>query len=88
MRIHFHAGRTMAGFRRQHLDARQVIRVAATPVIPFARFARVVALTGPKGYVGQLLSVAPAMWLLLVSQTVGQVVGYIAGPGDSPRQVQ
>ena len=56
--------------------------------MPAARFARVVALTAPRGYGPRLLQAAPAIWLLLVTQTVGQVVGYVAGPGDSPRRVQ
>jgi hypothetical protein len=88
VRIHFHAGRTMAGFRRQRMDARQLVRLAATPFIPAARFARVAALLVPRGYGPELARVAPAVWLLLVTQTVGQVVGYALGPGDSPNQVQ
>ena len=86
--IHFHAGRTMAGFRRQQFDARQALRLAATPLIPIARFARVVALTGPRGYGPRLVRTAPAMWYLLVGQTAGQVIGYLTGPGDSPNRVQ
>jgi hypothetical protein len=86
--IHFHAGRTMAGFRRRRLDGRQLLRLVATPLIPVARFARIVALTGPRGYADELRRAAPAIWLLLVAQTVGQVIGFLAGPGDSPRQVQ
>lgn len=86
--IHFHAGRTISGFRRRHLDARQIIRFLATPLIPFARFARVMVLTRPKGLTREVVRAAPAMWLLLMSQTVGQVTGYLAGPGDSPRKVQ
>jgi hypothetical protein len=86
--IHFHAGRTMAGFRRRHLDARQIVRLVATPLIPAARFGRIAALIVPRGYAPQLTRVAPAIWLLLVTQTVGQVVGYVLGPGDSPNRVQ
>ena len=86
--IHFHAGRTMAGFRRQHLDARQLVRLAATPLIPFLRFGRIAALLTPRATGRDLLRVGPAIWLLLVNQTVGQVVGFLAGPGDSPRRVQ
>jgi hypothetical protein len=86
--IHFHAGRTMAGFRRQRFDVRQLIRLVATPIIPVARLARIVALTAPRGYGRELRRAVPAIWLLLVTQTVGQVVGFLAGPGDSPRRVQ
>ena len=86
--IHFHAGRTMAGFRRQRMDVRQLVRLAATPLIPVARFGRVAALTAPRGYFPQLTRAAPAIWLLMVAQTVGQVAGYVLGPGDSPNRVQ
>ena len=86
--IHFHAGRTMSGFRRQHMDLRQVVRLAATPIVPLARLARVAALTAPRGYVRELARSLPTMWFLLVTQTVGQVVGYALGPGDSPRKVR
>jgi len=86
--IHFHAGRTFAGFRRQQMDARQAVRILATPIVPVARFIRTVRLARPKGYGRELLRAAPAIWLLLVAQTAGQVVGYAAGPGDSPNHVQ
>jgi hypothetical protein len=86
--IHYHAGRTFTGFRRQHMDARQAIRLLATPVVPFARFVRTVRLLAPKGYGPELVRATPAIWLLLVAQTAGQLVGYVAGPGDSPRGVQ
>ena len=86
--IHFHAGRTFAGFRRQRMDPGQLLRLAATPVVPVARFIRTARLVGSKGYGRELLRAAPAIWFLLVVQTAGQVVGYVAGPGDSPNRVQ
>ena len=70
------------------MDARQAVRILATPIVPVARFMRTARLVGPKGYGRQLLRATPAIWLLLVAQTAGQVVGYVAGPGDSPNQVQ
>ncbi len=86
--IHYHAGRTISGFRRRQMDTRQVIRILATPLVPVARFARLVGIATPKGYGRIVARAAPAIWLLLVAQTAGQVVGYVAGPGDSPRRVQ
>jgi hypothetical protein len=86
--IHYHAGRTFAGFRRQRRDVRQVLRLLATPVMPVGRFIRTARLVGRKGYARQLLRAAPAIWLLLVVQTAGQVVGAIRGAGDSPNKVQ
>ncbi|HUP55091.1 MAG TPA: hypothetical protein VM408_06255 [Methylomirabilota bacterium] len=86
--IHFHAGRTFAGFRRQQMDAGQAVRILATPLVPLARFVRTARLVSAKGYGRELLRATPAMWLLLVTQTAGQVIGYVAGPGDSPNRVQ
>ena len=85
--IHFHAGRTFTGFRRQHMDVRQAIRLLGTPVVPIARYIRTVRLLAAKGYGPQLIRATPAIWLLLVTQTVGQVTGYLTGPGDSPHKV-
>src|SRR4029078_5707719 len=38
--IHYNAGRTMSGFKRQHMDAVQWIRVIGAPVVPLARYVR------------------------------------------------
>lgn len=86
--IHFHAGRTISAFRRGQMDMAQVLRIAGTPIVPVARFLRIVALLVPRGYGPILARAAPAIWLLLVTQTAGQVVGYVAGAGDSPNRVQ
>jgi hypothetical protein len=86
--IHYNAGRTMSGFKRQHMDAVQWLRVIGAPVIPLARYVRAVALLTPRGYGPQLARSAPAMLWLLYSQGLGQFVGYLAGPGDSPGKVQ
>jgi hypothetical protein len=86
--IHFHAGRTFAGFRRRHKDAGQALRILATPIVPVARFVRTARLASAKGYGRELLRATPAIWFLLVVQTAGQVVGFVAGPGDSPNRVQ
>jgi hypothetical protein len=85
--IHFHAGRTISGFRRKRMDAVQVARIVGAPIVPLARYVKAVAILAPKGYGRRLIACAPAMLLLLYSQGVGQFVGYLAGPGDSPRRV-
>jgi hypothetical protein len=85
--INFHAGRTISAFRRKRMDPVQVARIVGTPVVPIARYVRAVRLLAPKGYGRQLLQCTPAMLLLLSIQAVGQTVGYIAGPGNSPRQM-
>jgi hypothetical protein len=85
--IHFHAGRTISGFRRQNMTARQWIRFAGTFVVPVGRFARIMVLGAGKPHRRELIRSAPQIWWLLVCQAAGQFVGYLAGPGDSPRRV-
>jgi hypothetical protein len=85
--IHFHAGRTMSGFRRHHMSARQWIRFLGTFVVPAGRLARILAVGLRKPHRRELLASVPHIWWLLVCQAAGQFVGYVAGPGDSPRKV-
>lgn len=86
--IHYHAGRTFAGFLRQRMDRMAWLRCLGVPVVPFARFSRAVVLGTRRGYGPILRRAWPAvLWLYLV-QAAGQVVGFATGPGDSPRRVQ
>ena len=86
--IHYNAGRTMSGFKRQHMDAVQWIRVIGAPVVPLARYVRTAILLSSRGYGALIARCTPAMLWLLYSQGVGQFIGYLAGPGDSPGKVQ
>lgn len=86
--IHYHAGRTFAGFLRQRMDRTAWLRFAGVLVVPYVRFGRAMLLGARKGYGPELRRAWPAvLWLYLV-QAAGQVVGFVAGPGDSPRRVQ
>jgi hypothetical protein len=86
--IHYNAGRTMAGFRRQHVDAGVLLRILGAPIIPLARYLRAAALLAPRGYGRHLLVCTPTMLWLLYAQGLGQFIGYLAGPGSSPGKVQ
>ena len=86
--IHYNAGRTMSGFKRQHMDAVQWLRVIGAPLVPLARYVRTAVLLGSRGYAPLVARCTPAMLWLLYSQGVGQFVGYLWGPGDSPGKVQ
>jgi hypothetical protein len=85
--IHFHAGRTVSGFRRKRMDLVQVARVLAAPFIPPIRYALTTAHLAGKGFGPLLVRCAPAMLWLFYMQGIGQTVGYLAGEGDSPRRV-
>jgi hypothetical protein len=86
--IHFHAGRTMSGFRRQHMTPYQWLRAGGAFVVPIARLARILAIGTRKGRTGRLLPSLPWVVWLLYSQAAGQFIGYMFGAGDSPRKVQ
>jgi len=86
--IHFHAGRTMSGFRRQHMTPYQWLRAGGSFAVPIARLARILVIGARKGYIGQLLPSLPWVAWLLYSQACGQFLGYAFGPGDSPHKVQ
>jgi hypothetical protein len=85
---HFNAGRTMSSFKRTHLGLVDVVRILGAPFVPLARYARTVLLLAPRGYGPLLIRCTPAILWLLYSQGVGQLVGYLLGPGDSPAKVQ
>jgi len=86
--IHYHAGRTMAGFRRQRMGPREWLRAGGSFVIPWLRLGRIMAIGSGKGHRGKLLASAPWMIWLLHAQAAGQFLGYALGPGDSPSKVQ
>lgn len=86
--IHYNAGRTMSGFKRRRMTAVDVIRIVGAPVVPLARYVRVVILHARRGYGGLAARMTPAILWLLYAQGVGQLLGYLLGPGDSPHKVQ
>jgi hypothetical protein len=88
IRIHYHAGRTFAGFLRRRLDRQARLRLVGVLVMPYARFIRTIAISRRKGYGPELIRTWPLILLLLLVQAAGQVAGFAAGPGDSPRQVR
>lgn len=86
--IHYHAGRTFAGFLRERMDRLAWARCLGVGLVPFARFARVMVVGREKGYGRELARTWPVILALLLVQEAGQVVGFAAGPGDSPAKVQ
>jgi hypothetical protein len=88
--IHFHNGRTIAGFRRQDgMDREEFVRVGTSLLIPLWRTARALRVGWSKERLrGTLLASMPwALWLEYC-QGVGHLVGYVVGPGDSPKHLR
>ena len=48
--IHYHAGRTFAGFLRQRMDQAAWLRCAGVLIVPYVRFGRAMVLGSRKGY--------------------------------------
>ncbi len=88
IRIHFHAGRTFAGFLRRRMDRQAKVRLMGVLLIPYVRFARAVSVGAQKGYGPVLARAWPMMLLLYLVQAAGHVAGFASGPSDSPRRVQ
>jgi hypothetical protein len=88
--IHYHNGRSIAGFRRHRgMERQDWLRMAASLGIPLVRVGRVVRGGWAKGRRrGTLLASLPAMVWLDYCQGVGHLVGYALGPGDSPRYLR
>ena len=85
--LHFHAARTFAGFLRGDMDGQAWFRFLAVGFVPYLRLGRAALLLNQRGYGPTLRRVWPMMLWLLYAQAAGHVIGFIAGPGDSPRHV-
>ena len=82
--LHFHNARAISGLRRPRMTPRDWARLAASPVLPLVRTARTTVLCARKGVPWATL--APSVPLFLwfyVWKAAGEIVGYLAGPGDS-----
>jgi hypothetical protein len=88
--IHFHNGRTISAFQReQGMSAENWLRLAASLVLPLFRTTRQVSKGMAKGRNRrQLLASAPLTLWLDFCGGLGHLVGYVAGPGDSPRHLR
>jgi hypothetical protein len=82
--IHFDDGRTISGFRRRTIGKGDWARLAAAPVLPLYRLARVARTTLAKGR-GFTLATS-LLWIALLEycHAAGEFVGYLLGEGRSP----
>jgi hypothetical protein len=88
--IHFHNGRTIAGYRRPQLSARGwVLRLGSCLVLPGFLLARAVLTVIQKRRQRVRLALGLPLLAMLVScHAVGEGVGYLSGPGSSPLRVR
>jgi hypothetical protein len=86
--IEFHNGRTIGGLRRERMERRDWIRLASLGLLPAFRAARTVKRVFSKDTSrATVVASAPLILWLQYCHALGELVGYAAGPGDSPRQL-
>jgi hypothetical protein len=86
---HFHNGRSIAGFRLQHISRlERLLRIGGCAVLPAYLLAVAV---GPVIRKRRLLKPAltslPLTALVVTCHAVGEFVGYLRGPGNSPQRL-
>jgi hypothetical protein len=85
----FHNGRTIAGFRRRALTRGDWLRILGFPVLPLYRTIRTVRIAWGKELPRSIVLVTiPIMAFLHYCQAGGELLGYLAGPGTSPRRLR
>ncbi len=85
--LHFHAARTFAGFLRGEMGSEAWFRLMAVWLVPYMRLGRALILLDRRGHRSMLVQAWPTMLWLLYVQAAGHLLGFLAGPGDSPRRV-
>jgi len=73
--------------RRAKLSPRMALRVALTPVLPIVYSAAIARSVAQRRYhPGRAIAAAPYIVGFLGVRAVAEVVGYVAGIGDSARK--
>jgi len=86
---HFHNGRSIAGFRLEHLgNLGRVLRLVSTPILsPYLLWSTLLTLVSKRRFLGKVFASLPLLALLASCHAVGEFVGYLAGPGRSPQRL-
>jgi Glycosyl transferase family 2 len=87
--VQYHCGRVFAAQRADRWGLpRRAFYAVASPLIPCLRFVRAMRqLSGSTASRPSLLRLAPLLALGLAADGLGQLVGYAAGSGGSPRHL-
>jgi hypothetical protein len=85
--LRFNAGKSFAGHRTMGWPApKRLLYIAGGALIPLVRFVRIAKmLRRSPNYSWLFPRVLPSLCVMLIVDGLGEVAGYIAGPGDSPR---
>jgi hypothetical protein len=84
----FDNGRTIAGYRRRQMTRGDWLRIVLSPVLPIYRTVRQLRIVRAKQRPpGALARALPAHVWFQYCAMAGEVLGYIGGPGGSPRRL-
>jgi hypothetical protein len=86
--LQFHAARCVAAFQHRSMGPVQWLRVAAAPLSPVVRIARIARSCTAKGLRPEFNASAGWILLLMYAQAVGKLVGHVAGAGNSAHMLE
>lgn len=89
IRLRYDCGHLFAGVRAQHWPAvKRLAYAVASPLIPWVRLARIGRrMSRPGRLSGRILLATPAVVFLLIVDAIGELAGYLSGPGDAPERI-
>lgn len=87
LNLRFNAGRSFAGHRKMGWSlGKRAAYVFGAPLIPLVRLARIVRMVrSSRTYSPLIPRVIPMLALALLVDGLGELVGYVSGPGDAAR---
>jgi hypothetical protein len=84
----FNNGRTVAGFRRQSFARGDLLRIFGFPLLPIYRSLRSVRIGLSRDVPrSKLVAAIPAIVYLQYAHGLGELLGYLGGPGRSPHRL-
>jgi hypothetical protein len=89
--IHYHDSRSIAGFRSKQIGvAKRSFRlaVALTLMTPLIMARSIVPLVQKRRKLDLIVLGLPYFAILAICRSVGAAIGFIAGEGESPRQIR
>jgi hypothetical protein len=87
--VHYHTGRSIAGFRKETLKSTGLLmRLCSCFLLPgFLLLRATKAVMEKQRFRKELLISVPLMLPLAICHSMGELVGYCAGPGSSPLEL-
>jgi len=88
----FDNGRTIAGYRRREMTRGDWLRIISSPVLPAYRAVRQIRIVRGKDMqpgmtTDRMIKALPAHVWFQYCAMAGELLGYAAGPGDSPKRL-